>query len=317
MWLVSPLSKLIGLIIILPFALTYLHLYYIANVKNEYCFVGGGGPQPQQQLVMANNNTTSYYKSANPYYGIYAPIISSRKNKNNLDKRNFQQRATWGIGSLWPSITKSSIILSSASSSSKALQQLKNNNYIMTFVDEGGEKKWCLQSTSTTTTSSSNGDEKWCSSVADSSQDDDDEEDVIYVYPPSGIWQSSSSSSSASTITSLLISCPKPIISYKDGKKKKKRGQQLLSGKQNQNIHFLLNQPSTVMLMVLNIYLAYYYWNYRICPSVVCKQYTQIVMEHDWWRGFSGALAHFEPLHIGFNVSSIYFIIYLCRLFYE
>ena len=302
MWLV-PLSKLIGLIIILPFALTYLHLYYIAYVKNEYCFVGGG------KSTAPNTNTTSYYKSANPYYGIYAPIISSRKNKNNLDKRNFQQRATWGIGSLWPSITKSSIILSSASSSSsKALQQLKNNNYIMTFVDEGGEKKWCLQSTSTTTTSSSNGDEKWCSSVADSSQDD--EEDVIYVYPPSGIWQSSSSSSSASTTTSLSISCPKPIISYKDGKKKKKRGQQLLSGKQNQNIHFLLNQPSTVMLMVLNIYLAYYYWNYRICPSVVCKQYTQIVMEHDWWRGFSGALAHFEPLHIGFNVSYKCFIIF-------
>ena len=312
MWLVSPLSKLIGLIIILPFALTYLHLYYIAYVKNEYCFVGGGGPQPQPQLVMANTNTTSYYQSANPYYGIYAPIIiSSRKNNNNLDKRSFQQRATWGIGSLWPSITKSSIILSSASSSStKALQQLKNNNYIMTFVDEssnngGGEKKkkWCLQSTS-------NGDEKWCSSVADSSQDDDDEEDVIYVYPPSGIWQSDISS--ASTTTSLLISCPKPIISYKDGKKKKKRGQQLLSGKQNQNIHFLLNQPSTVMLMVLNIYLAYYYWNYRICPSVVCKQYTKIVMEHDWWRGFSGALAHFEPLHIGFNVSRSIFHYILC-----
>ena len=36
----APLIKLIGLIIILPFSLTYLHLYYYSYWKNEYCFVG-------------------------------------------------------------------------------------------------------------------------------------------------------------------------------------------------------------------------------------------------------------------------------------
>jgi membrane associated rhomboid family serine protease len=39
---------------------------------------------------------------------------------------------------------------------------------------------------------------------------------------------------------------------------------------------------------------------------LVCKQYSKIVDSHEWWRGFTGATAHFEPLHIGFNMMSLH-----------
>jgi len=142
---------------------------------------------------------------------------------------------------------------------------------------------------------------KWCSDPLPDYPDG-----TIHSYPPSGVWRSSSStasSSSKATPPSLTISCPTPAT-YLPSNNKSRHKQQ--NAKQNQNLQFILNHPATTFLLLLNTGLAFYYWNHRISPSTVCKQYTKIVIDHEWWRGFSGALAHFEPLHIGFNMMSLH-----------
>jgi membrane associated rhomboid family serine protease len=67
----------------------------------------------------------------------------------------------------------------------------------------------------------------------------------------------------------------------------------------------VLDRPGTTLLLLLNVGLAFHYWNRRVDPSSVSKQYGRIVVEHEWWRGLSGATAHFEPLHLGFNAMSL------------
>eukprot|EP00984_Skeletonema_dohrnii_P015411 scaffold6649_cov147-Skeletonema_dohrnii-CCMP3373.AAC.7 len=48
-WQVT-LAQLAGLIVLLPFTVTYLHLYYYTNIQNEYCFVG-----PHMSLISGKN----------------------------------------------------------------------------------------------------------------------------------------------------------------------------------------------------------------------------------------------------------------------
>ena len=171
----------------------------------------------------------------------------------------------------------------------------QNADHVITFVETSEEKKWCLQSQA----SSAGDDEsiKWCSEPLPSYPDG-----TIYTYPTSGVWKSMSSSVSSSTTTSLYISCPTPATSTSTKNNSRHKQQ---NSKQNKNVQFLLNHPATTLLLLLNTGLAFYYWNHRVNPSLVSKQYTKIVIEHEWWRGFTGATAHFEPLHIGFNMMSL------------
>ncbi len=64
--------------------------------------------------------------------------------------------------------------------------------------------------------------------------------------------------------------------------------------------------PSTTLLLLLNIGLAYIYWDKRVDPFSVCKHYNKIVHDMEIWRSFTGALAHFEPLHLAFNMMSLH-----------
>ena len=76
--------------------------------------------------------------------------------------------------------------------------------------------------------------------------------------------------------------------------------------KRNENLEQILYRPATTLLLGLNVYLAYRYWDGRVSPSSVAKMYSKIVELHELWRSFSGATAHFEPLHLGFNMMSLY-----------
>lgn len=76
--------------------------------------------------------------------------------------------------------------------------------------------------------------------------------------------------------------------------------------RRNENLEQILYRPATTLLLGLNVYLAYRYWDGRISPSSVAKIYSKIVVEYELWRSFSGATAHFEPLHLGFNMMSLY-----------
>lgn len=354
-----PLCKLIGLIIVVPFVTTFLHLQHQAFWKNDYCFIGPATYANAFDFASttiatsdANENNvdneirvdeksgvttttttpmTSTTLAGRRYHGIYAPTSSSKRPE---EKRQFQQRysssssnddtggrsslflpvfSSWTITKGWSSIAQMSTIIS-----------LTN---VMTPPSEPGiiafeGDKWCLNSSLLSgmkkddKTSGRQGtkqqqqqQQSWCSDVSYPN------EIISNRYPPSGVWRlveqppqsrellhgllritcaippPSSSSSSSSTTTTII---------------KSNKGQKLQNGKQNENLRFVLDKPSTTILLLLNSGLALYYWNFRIDPSYVSKVYNRIVYDHEWWRGLTGATAHFEPLHVGFNMMSLH-----------
>jgi len=102
----------------------------------------------------------------------------------------------------------------------------------------------------------------------------------------------------SSSIEYISISCPmSTTLSSVPVRSPKRR---------NPNLVFLEECPATALLILLNVGLAFLYWNNRVDPSTVCKEYQKIIHEHELWRAFTGATAHFEPLHIGFNMMSLY-----------
>jgi membrane associated rhomboid family serine protease len=375
--LLAPCIKLLCLIIILPFIITYYHLQYYAYRRNEYCFVGRGwddatatffppsssaaaarstssggdidivdnrlrGDSTTQSLLSMDgiNDEHSVVKSE-MIFGIYAPTISAaqlrqkkKRQKQPIEQRQFRQvyttsdiatttsilsrlyRNIGGVG--YPSVTQLSAMISSPSSSASISN---SNQHDITLVEtSAGGKRWCLQSSTGSSSASLSRENVYCSDPLILPSDDDGST-TIYLSPPSGTWKksiySSNSSSEQTASSSLLsdshivVSCPSPTtISDSDAgrttKKKHNSRWQQQNERQNQNVQSLLNQPATSLLLLLNIGLAFHYWNHRIYPSSVCKRYTNIVDEHEWWRGLSGATAHFEPLHIGFNCMSLH-----------
>ncbi|KAL9187536.1 hypothetical protein ACHAXT_001639 [Thalassiosira profunda] len=323
----APLAKLAGLLVLVPFALAYLHLYYYTYWKSEYCLVGphvslvsgrpygelmGGGENSVEDDNRLRGDATTdgqdnQASGIAQYYGIYAPIPQNKKKKkgNNNDPRQFRQIYTpsqssrwfWSRG--WPSVTEAATLVSSPSSTlsnhkSARMQQHATNNadHIMALAENEGEKRWCLS------TGGSPDSHIWCSDPLPGPA-----EGATYPNPPSGVWQAQRTPEPTSKIApSLLISCPTPAVSTTEKNNSRHKQQ---NAKQNQNLQFLLNRPATALLLLLNTGLAFYYWNHRVSPSSVCKQYTKIVIDNEWWRGFTGATAHFEPLHIGFNMMSL------------
>jgi membrane associated rhomboid family serine protease len=249
--------------------------------------------------IRSDNTQSDTLLSLASIHGMYAPIPHKKKKGDAaLDRRPFRQKYSSGANLTrrtrgWPSLTQAVMMISAPSSTlskysyiAEEQSTVLTSQHEITFVESGGTKKWCLQS----------GGEQWCSNpmMANASKD------IIYQYPTSGTWYHSS----IETRPPISISCPTPSTSTPT--QKKSRHHQKQTGKQNQNLKFLLHHPSTTLLLLLNITLAYQYWNHRIPPSTVSKSYNKICIQHEWWRAFTGATAHFEPLHIGFNMMSLH-----------
>jgi membrane associated rhomboid family serine protease len=283
------LLQLVGLLILLPWTVTYLHLHYYTFWQYEYCFVG-----PATPVTPDNPVDSDQWKII---YGIYAPLPNKKKKgQNALDRRTFRQRYSSSVHGVttwhgWPSLTQAAIMISAPSSSLSKYnsnvynrQDLSNNPHEIIFVDSNNENKWCLKSDQ----------DQWCSTPSLPLQNDSQ---IIHQYPPSGIWIHTHNSK-----PSLHITCPTPATAHPTTKTKHTKQ----NGRQNQNLKFLLHHPTTSLLLLLNLFLCYQYWNHRIPPSAVSKSYHKICCEYEWWRSFTGATAHFEPLHIGFNMMSLY-----------
>lgn len=332
-----PLTKLIGLIIVVPFAITYLHLQHEAFWKNEYCFVG-----PDENMVFDFSTTTigkdnndngidneirvnekSDATATTPrYHGIYTPTSSLKKPE---EERQFQQRYsssnndnTSGRSSFF---TLSSRTIKKGWLSITQMSTMISLTNVKTPLSEPGTialegDKWCLYSswsgrkkdnkaTTTLARQVTTKQQSWCSDVLYPN------EIISNRYPPSGIWKSAQQpQSSGELLHSLRITCATPPSSSSSSlssttTKAKKEQKLHQNGKQNENLQFILDKPATTILLLLNIGLAFHYWNQRIDPSYVSKIYNRIVYEHEWWRGLTGATSHFEPLHIGFNMMSL------------
>ena len=71
-------------------------------------------------------------------------------------------------------------------------------------------------------------------------------------------------------------------------------------------LSFIRYKPTTTILLLLQVGLFGVYWNNRVAPSAVAKHYSHIVHGGELWRTLSGATAHFETLHLGFNMMALY-----------
>lgn len=77
-----------------------------------------------------------------------------------------------------------------------------------------------------------------------------------------------------------------------------------------------MDRPITVLLLLLLLFVAYYLWSHRVPVSAVSFSYQAVVLGtetefgaasgREYWRALTASVAHFEPLHLGFNCMSLY-----------
>ena len=71
------------------------------------------------------------------------------------------------------------------------------------------------------------------------------------------------------------------------------------------NIGMITKRPITTLLLVVNIVIAYYLWAYKVEVSAVAFSYDAVV-EGEYWRMVTASFSHFDLMHIGFNMMSLY-----------
>lgn len=132
---------------------------------------------------------------------------------------------------------------------------------------------------------------KICSSILAKDVQEDGGKKYTMV-PPNGVW------ADEVNYQRIEVQCHAPVVVLPKGKRPK----------QKKTLQQIVNRPATTVLLLLNTYIAYYYWNYRVNPSSVSLVYNKMIPggTHELWRAFSASFAHFEILHIGFNMMSLY-----------
>ena len=176
----TALFKLCSLIIILPFTISYLHLYYYTYWQNEYCLVGPHGVSMVSGRLKVDDATMPIsIDTTTKFYGLYAPQSQKkRRNDNNgniEDRRPFRQKYasspsnnnsnSWSIvsSSGWPSITQSTTLISAPSTQLSRRKyngkHAGNEEFEIVFVKTKEFTKWCLQSSNKSFSSKT----KWCS----------------------------------------------------------------------------------------------------------------------------------------------------------
>ena len=264
----QSLSKLAFFVVLLPTTLTYLHLSHAAQIAN-LCFVG-----PLENIVSKDFKTSERFEHV---YGMYHGV-SKRGQAPFFEKVN--GLPTWHTSIHWPSIAHASTILAAPTS---ILLRSSLPDPHASRIRFGDNKKWCLQTTSHT----------FCSDSTDDSS-----------TPVSGVWTNGTGSSIV--VSSWGPKMPEQSSVKADATSKTFRRNPNKKSRPNRNLEQILQRPTTTLLLGVNILLAFVYWNCNTNPSDVAKVYNKIVVEGELWRSFSGATAHFEPLHLGFNMMALY-----------
>mmetsp|Transcript_6098 Transcript_6098/g.13302 ORF Transcript_6098/g.13302 Transcript_6098/m.13302 type:complete len:746 (-) Transcript_6098:113-2350(-) len=338
----SPLFRLVSLIVVIPALLTYAHLRYSLS-SNAICFVGpveqdaillspsrrrrAGSASTSLSSVESKQDATSSTSDAarrhiddvdlSLVYGIYMarPHPDSKRTFNLLYGPTL--RTWWWIAG-WPSVVSVASTIAVPTSDILRTHRRPRSaeriaNVAIAYSDAEG---WCIQKA----------DGQHLVDGARICYDGDSDEKpnkkgvTLHAYPPSGTWTVEGSDDTASR-QHIRVSCPS--TSMLDTVQNSKNGESSAPGapllgsirrnpnkrrtsRPNQTMQQILHRPTTTFLLCLNIYLAYRYWNSRTPPSSLAKVYSKIVLDYDLWRSFTGATAHFEPLHLGFNMMSLY-----------
>lgn len=266
-----PLLKLGLILFCVPFISSFLYLLHWSH-SSGFCFVG---PGPVASTFHAAS--TSFPRNI---YGIY------RRSRNNEFIANTNTRSTedkkegdFSIRTLTqggiPSIYRMNDDLMQASFA-------YTHNSVLYF--DKSFNLWCFKSQDNQAVS--------CITTKHT------EEEQNEIFPPTGTQHVDVTKGSETIDFQISISCPaKDCFDPLQWLHTRIRG--------NQNL-LILFKPATATLIAINLGLAFIYWNHRVDPMAVCKEYQKIVHDGELWRSFSGATAHFDMLHIGFNMMSLY-----------
>jgi membrane associated rhomboid family serine protease len=72
------------------------------------------------------------------------------------------------------------------------------------------------------------------------------------------------------------------------------------------NIELLVGRPTTTFLLLVNLLVAYILWANSVDVAAVSFSYDAVVNEGDYWRMVTASFSHFDLMHIGFNLMSLY-----------
>lgn len=298
-----PAFKLLMVLAVIPMVLTFWHVKSLLyqDPSEQYCFVSTKGDY-----------------SFNIISGIYA-----KSSDNNQQKRRFVRVPLETLANLpyrWPSVTSLDHHVSTIFALSSQLQQLRvmgsyghlpNTGPGIALDFDVQQNQICflplksqLGSDHTNYFKGICVDYKtWNASPVPSHWSASRGE----MHLP-GTLNNKELDRSESHSNSIAIFCPSTASSNKQSKKKRKKPNRKLKARKGQKlIQAFMEKPTTHLLIGLNLVLAFYYWNYSTPIQSVAKIYSRIMdAPFEPWRAFSGALAHFDLMHIGFNMMTLY-----------
>ena len=68
----------------------------------------------------------------------------------------------------------------------------------------------------------------------------------------------------------------------------------------------MMERPGTHLMLGINIYIAWVLYNKKVPVERVALSYERVVRDGEYWRGVTASLAHYDIMHLGFNMMSLY-----------
>ncbi|GFH49822.1 hypothetical protein CTEN210_06298 [Chaetoceros tenuissimus] len=264
-----PLLKLGLILFCVPFISSFLYLLHWSH-SSGFCFVGP---------VASTSHAASLFFPSH-IYGIY------RRSRNNEFIANTNARSTEGKKGdfAFKTLTQGGIPSIHRMNDEIMQASYSYTHHSVLYFDKSSDL-WCFKSQDIQAVS--------CITTKHTTSKEQNE-----IFPPTGIQHVDVTKGSETIDFQISISCP-----AKDSFDPLQWLHTRIRGNPNLEILF---KPATATLIAINLGLAFIYWNHRVDPMAVCKEYQKIVHDGELWRSFSGATAHFDLLHIGFNMMSLY-----------
>ncbi|CAN0177521.1 unnamed protein product, partial [Phaeothamnion confervicola] len=73
-----------------------------------------------------------------------------------------------------------------------------------------------------------------------------------------------------------------------------------------EGISEVLSKPATALLMAANLFVAYRLWANHTTPEAVAISYAAFWEACEYWRAVTASFSHFEAMHLGFNMMSLW-----------
>ena len=68
----------------------------------------------------------------------------------------------------------------------------------------------------------------------------------------------------------------------------------------------MMERPGTHLMLGINMYIAWVLYSKNVPVERVALSYERVVRDGEYWRGVTASLAHYDIMHLGFNMMSLY-----------